>query len=1036
MQKGPIAYFAGNPIAANLLMAFLIVGGLLAGANLPVQSYPDIDLRAVMVSVRAPGASPREVEEDIVRRIENSVIGLPGVARVVATANEGLGQVRVEIATFASANDVLDEIQGAVSEIENFPPVTAERPDIEFDRVEIEVLTLAVSSPTASENDIRFAAEELRDGLLQLPSVSQVALLGTRDREITIELSEEDLRRNSLSIGQIIDAVRRASLNLTFGELRTAAGGLVLHTVSKREFGDEFEDIPLITGLGGTIVTLGDVAEIRDGFVDEDIVTRVDGNPAVLVRVDAAEQQSIVRIGEEISGWLADLRPPDGIAVALWNDRAGEAVDRISLIVRNAVIGTVLVLLCLLLFFDLRVATWVTVGIPLSFIGSMMFFEPANLTLNLGTIFAFFLMVGIVVVDAVVVGESIASERESGKDALEAAVSGARAMVGPITIGAVTTILAFTPFLFITAARLQIVNVFAYVALFVLIVSLVEAFFVLPAHLSHAKPWSLPPLSDLQARARDRLIEFRDRIVVPAVSWSIRRVWFAPVCGVLLVIFALALMRTDAVRVIYFDTMTNVADDVQVDLILPVGTPFEVTLAAAERFVGAAEALNDQFGGTPVESISLMAGNLLVPATRALAANRSHLASVVVHLNESPARRASIPDVQRQWRENVGDVAYLEEVVYYASRARAAPGIAYALKHDDPETLEQATRELTSRMAGVAGVYSISDSMTLGKRHLEIELTPAGLAAGLTPAVIGAQLRASLFGAEVQRIQRGQDEVRVVVRYPSEQRRSIRELAGERIHRPGREAGTSGGEVPLATVANLIERRELSTLTRIDGQQSARVSAEADPLVATPLQARREINQAIIPGLLERFPDLTIEPDGGVREEATLIETLSVLVPLLLIGIYVLIAAFLRSYWKPLIAVLGIPIAFSGSVIGHWVLGWDFGALSLMGVIGVGGVIVNDALVLMDRYNTMRRENEMLPAIAAASAATRSRFRAVFLTSLTTVLALAPLLYERSEALLFLVPFVVSMLGGLIFSGLFILFLLPSLVMLAEAGKE
>ncbi len=290
MQKGPIAYFAGNPIAANLLLAFLIVGGLLAGANLPIQSFPELDLRAVTVSVRAPGTSPREIEEDIVRRIENSVIGLPGVARVVATANEGLAQLSIEVATFANASDVLDDVQNAVNQIENFPPVTAEQPEIQFDRVEIEVLTLAVSSPTATENEIRSAAEELRDGLLELPSVSQVSLIGTRDREIAIEVSEEDLRRNSLSINRISEAVRRASLNLTFGELRTGAGGLVLHTVSKRQFGDEFEDIPLITGLGGTIVTLGDVAEIRDGFVDENIVTRVDGDPAVLVRVDATGQ--------------------------------------------------------------------------------------------------------------------------------------------------------------------------------------------------------------------------------------------------------------------------------------------------------------------------------------------------------------------------------------------------------------------------------------------------------------------------------------------------------------------------------------------------------------------------------------------------------------------------------------------------------------------------------------------------------------------------------------------------------------------------
>ena len=1031
MRSGPIAYFAGNPIAANLLMAFFIVGGLIAGRNLPVQSYPDLDLRAIRVTVESPGSSPREVEEDIVRRVEENVIGLPGVARVLAGAHEGLGEVRVELATFANANAVLDDVQSAVDRIENFPPLSAEQPEIEYERLDIEVMTLSVSSASATEDELRLAAEALRAHLLELPSVSQVALLGTRDREIAIELSEEEMRRHSLTINQISNAVQRASLNLTFGELQTGSGGLVLHTVAKRQTGEEFEDIPLIARMDGTMLTLGDVAEVRDGFVDEDIVARVDGDPAVFVRVDAAEQQSIVAMGEEIRNSLAGYSTPAGIAVNLWNDRAGDAVERISLIVQNAVIGVILVFICLIVFFDLRVAVWITVGIPLSFLGSLIFFAPVGLTLNLGTIFAFFLMVGIVVDDAVVVGESIAAEREAGKGSLEAAISGARAMVGPITIGAVTTILAFLPFLFVNPIRVQIVNVFPYVAFFVLVVSLVEAFFILPSHLSHERNWSVPPLSDFQARVRERLAAMRDNIVVPAVSWSVQRVWFAPVCGAVVVVFALALMRSEAVQVVYFDDMINASDDLQVDLTLPVGTPFETTLATAERFVDAAELINGQSAGTPVESISIMAGSFFAPPNQALARINSHQASVVIHLNERPARQASIQEVQRQLRQNVGDVSYLENIRYYTGVTRPVPGIAYAVKHDDPEILQQAANDLVSGLGTIPGVFAIANSQALGKRHLEIELTPEGHAAGLTPGSIGAQLRSNFHGAVVQRLQRGADEIKVVVRYPEEQRQSLRELAGERIFRPG-----GVGEIPLSTVANLVERRELSTLTSIDGQQAARVTGEADPALITPLQARRQVNQILIPELLAMYPGLVVEPDGSAREESSMLETLRVLIPLVLIAMYVLIAAFLRSYWKPLIAVVGVPIAFAGSVIGHWILGWDYGFMSLFGLIGVGGVIVNDALVLMDRYNTLRRENEMLPAIAAASAATRHRFRAVFLTSLTTVLALAPLLYERSDILMFLVPFVVSMLGGLIFSGLFILFLLPSLVMIAEAGRE
>ncbi len=1043
MKNGPIAYFAGNPVAANLLMVFFIVGGLIAGSNLPVQNFPEIDLRSVTVSVRSPGSSPREVREDIVRRIEENVVGLPGVERVVATAYEGLARVTVELATFADAAAVLDDVKNAVDRIENFPPLSAEQPEIEYNRVEIEVLTLSVSSASASENELRLAAQALREGLLELPSVSQVTLLGTRDREISIELSEVELRRNGLSINQITDAIRRASLNLTFGELRTDAGGLVLHTVSKRQFGEEFEDIPVITRLDGSILTVGEVAEIRDGFVDEDIITRVDGDPAILVRVDAAGQQSIVTMGEDIRSWLASYQPPPNVEIGIWSDRAGDAVDTISSIVGNAVVGTILVLLCLVVFFDLRVATWVTLGIPLSFLGSLIFFGMSGLTLNLGTIFAFFLMVGIVVDDAVVVGDSIAAEREGGKEPLEAAVSGARAMVGPITIGAATTMLAFIPLLFITPPRLQIVNVFPYVALFVLTVSLIEAFFILPAHLSHPGRWSLPPLSGFQHRAHVRLQTIRDMVVVPAVSWSIRRLWFAPVLGTVLVLFALLLLRADVVRIVYFDEVLNASENIQADLTLPVGTPFEVTLAAAERFSDAALAVNDQSEGTSVEAVSIMAGNVLSRRTAEAGPNRSHLASVVVHLHERSVRRMPVLGITRQWRENIGDVSYLEGVAYQTQRTQSESGVAYALKHDDLDSLRAATNELTASMASLPGMYGISDNLALGKRQFEIELTPAGKAAGLTPAGIGVQLRASFHGAEVQRIQRGHDEIKVMVRYPRERRQSMRELESERIHRPGtgeNRAGppppASGGEVPLSTVADLTERRDLSALVSIDGQQTALVSAEADPALLTPLQARREINESFVPELLERYRNLRIEPHGSARTEGNLLGTLAVLIPLLLIAMYVLIAAFLRSYWKPVIAVAGIPIAFSGAVVSHWILGWDFSAMSLFGVIGVAGVIVNDALVLMDRYNVLRRESGMIPAIAAASAATRHRFRAVFLTSLTTILALAPLLYVRSEELMILVPFVVSMLGGLIFSGFFILCLLPSLVMVAEARAE
>ena len=1033
MKNGLIAYFVGNPVAAKLLMIFLILGGILAGLNLHVRQIPDLDFRTISVTVASPGSSPREIEEDINRRIEESVLGLEGVDRVVSAASEGYARIEVEIETFADADAVLAAVKNAVDSIENFPPASARPPKIALKRLSVEVATISVSSSTLSEHDLRLAAENLRDDLLALPSVSLVRLKGTRDREISIEMDEEELRRNGLTISEVARKVRKASLNLTFGELRTDAGGVVLNVIGKRKHGKEFEDIPLIARIDGSVVKLGDVARIRDGFVDEDVLSEVDGKRAIFVRVEAGEEHSVFGISNAIGDWLANYTPPAGVEVEVWSDRVEGILDRFSGILLNAVIGLILVFVCLVLVFDLRVAIWIAAGIPISFIGSLLFFDVSDLTLNMGTLFAFFLLIGIVVDDAVVVGESIAAERERGKSALDAAISGARAVVGPITVGVLTTVLAFVPLLFVTTGAYQIVKVFPLVAFFVLFVSLVEAFCVLPSHLSHAGRWSLSPLSDIQARVRGWLDDLRDAVVVPAVSWSVRHIYLTFLFGVLFVVAALWLLRAEIVRVVVLDRAANVGSTIQADLELPIGAPFEASVATAQRFVRAARAIDDQLEGTSIESISLIVGNLagvVGSRTGQDEANRSHLASVRLHLEKRPLRQASPEVIERLWRRNVGDVAALEKVSIQTTRIRFRPGVAYALLHDDPEMLRNAARELRGHMRTIPGLYAQSDSLSPGKRHFEIRLTPAGEAAGLTPAMIGKQLRANFHGLTVQRIQRGRDEIAVVVRYPAERRRSLRELASERIKRPG------GGEVPLSVVARIVEKRELSTLTRIDGKQAALVNAHVDFSKMTAIQARRAVAESFLPGLLAKYPGLSVARDAGARDEKVLLETLGVLVPIVLLLMYGLMAAFLRSYWKPLVAVIGVPMAFAGGIFGHWVLGWDLTAISLFGMIGVAGVIVNDALVLLDRYNVIRRENDAIPAIAAASAATRDRFRAVFLTSLTTVLGLSPLLYERSDELLFLVPFVVSMLGGLVAAGAFTLFVLPALVMFVEGRQE
>ena len=962
--------------------------------------------------------------------MEEAIVGISGVSRVVSAARENTGRIEVELETFAGDEAVLNDVINAIDTIENFPPPNAEQPKIKLLRWANDVMTLFVSSGSVTEGRLRFAAEDLRDRLLALPGVSHVQLAGTRDKEIRIELGEEELRRHRLQIADIKRAIRRASLNLTFGELRTDAGGVVLQVVEKRKHGTEFKDVPLIAKLDGTVITLGDVASIHDSFVDEKVLTELDGVPVVLVRISASGRQSVKEISNAVSKFMESYDLPESISAGVWQDRVELTIERLTRIVGNAVIGAVLVFICLVSVFDLRLAFWTSFGIPLAFVGSLIFFAPADMTLNMGTLFAFFLMVGIVVDDAVVVGESIATERSGGGSALTAAISGARAVVGPLVVGAVTTLIALVPFLFITEGVWQLVRVIPFVALFVLAISLVEAFFILPAHLSHDRAWSLPPLSDFRGAVSAWLDGIRDSVVSGTVSWSVRHVWTALAIGAVVVACAVLLLRFEAVPVVFGEGRASVTNTVQVELRLPAGSPFETTLAAAERFRDAAQSVNDDLEGTSIRSVSIVVGRIVSTQPGDAELKGGNLATVRAHLYDRPVRIAEPSEIERAWRQSVGDVSGLEHVEFVTTRTKMRRNLAYSIRHDDPQALQDAARELRSALASVSGVYGIYDNLSPGKRQLEIELTPAGKAAGLSPALLGAQLRARIHGAEAQRIQRGREEVKVVVRYPAERRRSLSELAGMRIARPG------GGKVPLSLVATLTEKQELAELTRIDGKRAAFIEAKADVAVITPIQARRIVEDGVVQELRAKYPGIGIERDGGARDEKRVFETLGALVPLAPIAMYAVMAAFLRSYWKPLVAAAGIPAAFAGAVPIHWILGWDFTFMSVFGIVAVSGVVVNDALVLLDRYNIIRRGNETIPAIAAAAAATRHRFRAVLLTSLTTVLGLSPLLYERSDALLFLVPFVASMPGGLVLSGAFVLFLLPAMVMIADGRRE
>ena len=1026
---GLIGYFARNNVAANVLMLLLLGGGLFAASRIAVERFPEYDPRTITVTVPYRGASPAEVAEDINRRVEESVSGIVGIERVLSVAEEGAGKVTLEMNTFADPVDTLNAVRTAVDRIENFPPLNAEQPEVLRTTVARQVLTLSVSASGLDEDRLRQDAEAVRTALLALPGVSVVSLQGVRDREISIEVSEEALRRHGLTINGVANTVRQSSFNLSGGQLRTDAGDVIIGTFAQETRAEEFKDIVVVARVDGSVVRLGDIATLRDDFVEENLINEVDGRANVFVRVDAAIGQSTQDVGNEVKRFLASYVPPPGTKLALWDDENRLIADRLSTIGRNVSIGVVLVFLALLVIFDLRLAFWIAMGIPIAFLGSIVFFDVAGMSINSLTMFAFFIAAGIVVDDAVVVGESIAKQRELGLRGTAAAIAGVRAVAAPVTFGALTTAVAFFALYPLDDAWGQLFAASSVVIALVLAVSLVEVFCVLPAHLTGVRPWSLSPLADWQAKARTALDEFVSGKLVRAIAWAIRFPYLT-LAGVLaLVALAAVLVTTGLVRYTAFPETTG-TDRLRATLVMPIGTRFEVTAATARHLVEAAKEADRKAGGD-VDSIAMLVGQQIQATSyEGVAKNRygNHLAVIDVVL--APDRSITAADFQRFWRHAAGHIHGARALFFDFSGAGAlfSSPVSHALLHEDEDVLAQAMGDLSSAYASIDAMRDVQDSMVLGKRRYDIQLTEAGIAAGLTAAQVARQLHNAFFGVEAQRIQRGQDELRVVVRYPEERRRSVRDLLDERISTPT-------GRVPLSTVARIEETRDYEQVTHIDRVRAATVTGWYDLDETGSLQMAAEVGK-FLPDLLERYPGLVVQEHGASRDATGMANTLAWSFPLALLVVYGLLASQLRSFVQPLLALATLPMVAVGAVFGHLVLGYDLTNPSIFGIVAATGVAVNDTLILLDRYNRIRAGDADLPAIAAIAAAARHRARAILLTTVTTSVGLLPLLYDKSEVTAFMVPLVISLGAGLVFSSIGVLFLVPAALILTEMARS
>ena len=860
---------------------------------------------------------------------------------------------------------------------------------------------------------------------MSIPSVSLVSLFGAKDYEISIEVKQENLRSYGLSINDIAGAVRDSSLNLSSGEIRTKAGDLLLRTNKKSYSGEEFEDIIVKALPNGSLLRLKDIAQIKDGFTEDELIHEFNGKKSLFLKIQKSDSEDAIAIAQDIRTRLATYSPPKGIEIDIWDDATETTKNYLSIMIRNGILGFILVFLFLVLMLDLRLATWVAMGVPITFFGAFIFFDFFGVNFTFFTLLALVIVLGIVVDDAVVVGENIIAEQEAGLKGIEAARKGISGVAAPVTVGVLTTMAAFAPLGLVSGFLSQFYQAVPIVVITVLLMSLIEAFLILPAHLTHGSNWSRWPLDSIQQAVSRGLATFRETVIIPQVQNAIRYRKTTITASVLF--FALA-MSLVAFKVVRFEFLPSIESTrISANLAFPIGTPFEVTQAAAERLVSAAERVNENAQGNSFKSVSMTVGGQTSIGGGPFGGGRvtmgNHLASIQIGLNPEPLRKLSADELERSWRNEVGQIPGVEKLNYVSQFFGNPSDIAFELTHQEDAILSQAVEELKARYEEFPAMYEIQDSNTPGKRQYDIELTPAGLAAGLSPADVAIQLRQLFYGEEVQRIQRGREELRVMVRYPEDERQSTVNFFDVRIRL------ADGTEAPLTALATVTENRSYSSIERVNGRRIVTVSGRVDRAVMMPQDIETELTTTILPALKDKYVGLQINEAGFRGDERESLASLGRLALLAMLIIYALLASLLRSYSQPLIILAGIPFGAAGAFIGHFILGYNLSFYSLFGVVALAGVVVNDSLILMDKYNRFMSEGNYTCEEAVLKAAER-RFRPIFLTTATTSLGLMPLIFETSTSAQFIVPLAISLATGILFASILILFVVPTMIVI------
>lgn len=1033
-MHGVIAWFVRNPVAANILMiAVFLFGGYSLWKKIPLEVFPEFEANVVNISVSYPGATPTEVEKGIVLAVEDTINDLPGIQRIFSTAAEGSAQVRVEIRDSYDFTKALNEIKARIDGVNNLPG-DAERPVVEQQNRVRDVITVVVAVDGNDEVQLRKTAEMVRDEIRNLPGITQVSMGGVRPWEMNITIARTVLEQYGLTLDSVAAAIRSASRDIPGGSIQTDGGEILVRAIGQAYRKDEFANISIISRENGTRVRLGDIAQIVDGFNDDPLYSRFDSSPAAFINVSRVGDQNAIKLADTIKTYINERGQtlPTGIDLSYWRDSSEVVKARLNTLLSNAWQGGLLVFLLLAMFLRLDLALWVSMGIPISFFGAFIIMPELGVTLNIMSMFAFILVLGIVVDDAIVTSENIYTHARIHNDPIRAAIEGTQEVSVPVTFGVLTTVAAFLPLLMLQGDRAPIFEQIPKIIIPVLIFSLLESKFMLPAHLRHMqhRPRSeMGFFSRLQDTVSRSLEIYVDRIHRPFLELTLHWRYLTLAFFSVLLILSIAAVASGRYKYVFFPRIES--EYVSVTLQMPEGTPVATTARYATRMEEAAKKLQQKHlepdGSSVIRHILLTVGSS-GSRPRENTAGESHVASVSFEMVPPEKRFNAIGSRQmvREWQELIGDVPGAKEVSFRAETGRAGDPINIQLTGSDFKVLNEIGERIKERLAEFDGVFAIKNSFEDGKTELQLRLRPEAEQLGLNMQLVGTQVRQAVFGAEAQRIQRDQSEVKVVVRYPQEERYSIADVQNLKIRTP------SGALIPLTDVADITLGQGTSKISRVDRQRIINITADLDKEKADSSAINREM-QAWVRELLKDYPGVGFDPEGELREQNQLQQSLLLGFGIALLLIYVLLAIPLQSYLQPLMVMSVIPFSLTGALGGHILLGMDLSISSIMGLLALAGVAVNDSLVLIDFIN--KRTREGLPLVQAIRVAGGARFRPILLTSLTTFAGLISLILEKSTQAQFLIPMAVSLGFGVLYSTLLSLFLVPTLYLILEDIK-